>query len=46
MKVANRYQSFPYENHNTYYEKLTLRSWPVLFTLTDFFIHTFPSAGK
>ena len=27
-------QSFPYENHCECYKKLSLRSWPMLFTLT------------
>ena len=41
-------QYFPYENHRECYKKLAWRSWPVLFTLTDFFlIHTLSSsAGK
>ena len=32
------YQSFPYKNHCKCYEKLASRSWPVLFTLTYFFL--------
>ena len=41
-------QSIPYENHYDYYKKLASRSWPVLFTLTNFFLlHTlFSSAAK
>ena len=34
-------QSFPYENHCECYKKLVSRWWPVLFTLTYFFLtHT------
>ena len=41
-------QSFPFENQWECYRKLALRLWPMLFTLTYFFlIHTLPSfAGK
>ena len=41
-------QSIPYENHYDYYKKLASRLWPVLFTLTNFFLlHTlFSSAAK
>ena len=42
------FQSFPYENHCKCYKKLAWRLWPVLFTLTDFFLlHTLSSStGK
>ena len=34
-------QSFPFANHCECYKKVASRSWPVLFTLTDFFLlHT------
>ena len=40
IKLLNHViQSFPYENHRKCYKKLTLRSWPVLFTLTYFFLY-------
>ena len=36
------FHSFPYENLREYYKKLAWRSWPMLFTLTDFsYTYTF-----
>ena len=32
------FSSIPYENHCKCYKKLTSRSWPVLFTLNNFFL--------
>ena len=32
-------QPFPLENHCKCYKKLASRLWPVLFTLTDFFLY-------
>ena len=37
-KVCHK-QPFPYENHCKCYKKLASRLWPVLFTLTDFFLY-------
>ena len=37
-------QSFPYENHCECYKKLASRLWPLLFTLTYYFLlHTLSS---
>ena len=39
--------SFPKQHHYECYKKLAPRSWPALFTLTNFLlIHTLSSAGK
>ena len=32
-------QPFSYENHSECYKKLVSRSWPMLFTLSFFFLH-------
>ena len=39
LQPAMQVQSFPYENHCECYKKLASRSWPVLFTLTYFFLY-------
>ena len=41
-KVINVLQSFSYEYHCKCYKKLTSRSWPVLFTLNNFFLINTP----
>ena len=46
--INSRMSFFPFKNHCKCYKKLVSRLWPVLFTLTWFFlIHApFSSAGK
>ena len=38
-KHQSYYQFFPYENHCESYKTLAWRLWPVLFTLTNFFLY-------
>ena len=36
--ILNIIQSWPYKNHCDFYKRLASRLWPVLLTLTDFFL--------
>ena len=43
-EYAELMQSFPYENHNNGYKRLSSRLWPMLFIHQVFLLHTLSSS--